>query len=445
MEYAAKLTLEIYLWFCIVALIAYLPRIGYFFVAFKKQKRLVNLKKNKIAVILPARGESSIISHCLDSLSAQTYDPHCFDVHIVIADEADSTMEIAAAYERTYVTVVSEQTCKGNALDGVLKKILTESPDKYDAFLIVDADSLAAPDLLEEMNNALSSGKQIICGKKLVKNWQSSLRDSRSFVSNCTALTWTQIDELGNRARNALDIPITMIGNGMLVRADIIKENNGWPYCGLTEDYEMTADAIVQGWSSMYYSYAKVYTEEATDTKTAFKRKMRWVKGYAECQREYHKRIVQKTFSGGIKWRNFDFMYSTYPAYTFFGVSAVATIFGIVTTVFSLLGKAVTLATALRMALVPLAFIYGTLFAFTLAALLADWRNIKIPLHEKLTVLFFNPIYMFGYSRIFITAFLTNFDYYKWEPTVRIPFETVQIPFFVDNSSDDGNERAHLQ
>jgi cellulose synthase/poly-beta-1,6-N-acetylglucosamine synthase-like glycosyltransferase len=433
MEYATKIILEIYLYFCLVALIAFLPRISYYFVPFKKQKRLVNLQKNKIAVIVPARNESAVISHCLDSLAAQTYDPHCFDVHIVVADESDPAIEIAAAYERTSVTVISTQTCKGNALDGALKKILTETPDKYDAFLVIDADSLAAPDLLTEMNNALSSGKQIICGKKLVKNWQSSRRDSRSFVSNCTALTWTQIDELGNRARNVLSMSITMIGNGMLVRADVIKENNGWPYCGLTEDYEITADAIVKGWTSMYYSHAKVYAEEATDAKTAFKRKVRWVKGYIQCQRRYHKKIVENTFTKVIKWRNFDFMYSTFPAYAFFAVSAVAMIFGIVTVWISILGGAVSLATALRMVLVPFAFVYGTFLGFTLMTLLADWRNIIIPLHEKMTVLFFNPIYMLGYFRIFIAVLFTSPDYFKWEPTGRIPFEMAQ-----GASSDDG-------
>jgi len=425
MENATILALEIYLWFCIVALIAFLPRISYYLVAFKKQKRLVNLYKNKFAVIVPARDESAIVAHCLDSLVAQTYDPQFFDVHIVVADETDPTMEIAAAYERTYVTVVNGQTCKGSALDGVWKSVLAETPDRYDAFLIIDADNIAAPDFLEEMNNALGSGKQIICGKKLIKNWQSRRRDSRSFISNCTALTYAQVDELGNRARNALGMSITMIGTGMVVRTDVMKENNGWPYRGPTEDYEMTADAIIKDWSSMYYSHAKVYTEEATDAKTAFKRKMRWIKGYMHCQRQYHKKVLKKTFSGGIKWRNFDFMYSTFPAYTFFGVSVAAMIFGIVAIGLSLFGNTVSLAAALPMALLPLALIYGVLLAFTLVTIVADWRNIKIPFHEKLVLLFFNPVYMLGYFRIFITAFFVGIDYFKWEPTDRIPFEAV--------------------
>ncbi|MCL2655101.1 MAG: glycosyltransferase family 2 protein [Coriobacteriia bacterium] len=374
-------------------------------------------------MIVPARSESAVISDCLNSLARQTYDPHCFDTYVVVADEADPTVAIAAACERTQVMVVSGQACKGDALDGVLKRILAESPDAYTAFLILDADNLAAPDLLEEMNNALASGRQIICGKKLIKNWQSCRRESQSFISNCTALTYTQVDELGNRARNTLSITITMIGTGMLVRSDVIKENKGWPYRGLTEDYEMTADAIIKGWTSLYYSHARVYTEEATDAKTAFKRKMRWIKGYTQCQRRYHKAINKMTFSRPVAWRNLDFMYSTYPAYVFFGVSAVASLFGMVALGSAFFAHQVNLVMALRLTLIPLAFIYGVLFVFTLVTLAADWSSVKIPLHKKLTVLFANPLYMLGYFRIFITAFVTGNDYFSWEVADRVPFE----------------------
>ena len=425
MEDATKLILEIYLWFCVVAFIAFLPRISYYFFGFVKQKRLVNNNKNKIAVIIPARNEIAVISHCLDSLAVQTYDPQYFDIHIVVHNETDPAIDMSSNYERTYVTVISEHDCKGEALDGILKKILNETPDKYDAFLLLDADNLATPDLLEEMNNALGSGKQIICGKKLIKNWQSSLPHSRSFISNCTALTYAQVDELGNRARNIFGMTITMIGTGMLIRTDVIKENNGWPYRGLTEDYEMTADAIVKGWTSMYYTHARVYTEEATDAKTAFKRKMRWIKGYSQCQRRAHVKILKDTFSKGFKWRNIDFLYSTYPAYSFFAVSVIAMIYGMVAVGFSVFDDSVNIVTALQITLLPLLLIYAVLFAFTLMPLIADWRNIKIPFHEKMMVLFFNPMYMFAYFRIFIVAFFTSYDYFKWESTDRVPFEPI--------------------
>jgi len=422
MEYAANLSLQLYLWLSLVTLVAFFPRIVFFFSAFRKQPKLVNEKLNRLAVIVPARDESSVISLCLDSLCCQTYDPGFFDTYVVVADEADPTIEIAADYAQTYVTVVSGQTGKGSALDGILKALLTQSPGKYDAFLILDADNLAAPDLLEEMNNALASGAQIVCGKKLIKNWESARLDSRSLICNCTALTYTQIDELGNRARNSLRMAITIIGTGLLVRADVIEQNGGWPYSGLTEDYEMTADAIVKGWTSFYYSHAKVFTEEATDARSAYKRKLRWIKGYTQCEQRYGKQVRKATFSDGFKWRNLDYLYGVYPAYAFFGLSVIMLVLGIVALILSLSGRNISLATALPMVWVPVALVYAVLFAFTLVTLAADWRNTKISTGEKLAVLFLNPIYALAYFRIFIAAFVTGYDHFQWEHTTRVPF-----------------------
>jgi len=423
---ALELSIKIYQWLCIGLLVLYLPRMLYYLAALKKQKRLKNPQKNRLAVIVPARRESEIIALCLDSLKDQTYDPDLYDIHVVVADADDPTIRIAARYENTFVTVIEDQTSKGEALDGVLKEILAKDPDKYAAYIIVDADNLAAPDFIEEMNNALVSGRQIVCAKKLVKNWQSKRRDSRSFVSNCTALTWVQIDDLGNKARSKLGITINICGTGMMVRADVIKELDGWPYRSLTEDFELTGDSIVRGYTSLYYEHAVVYTEEAVKAKTAFKRRMRWIKGYVQCNNNFRRKIVKQTFSGGIKWKNLDFLYGTYPAYGFFIVSAVLLVFGLTSLIISYIkNEALALMLALRVTLIPIGAIYGVLFLFTLLSMIVGWRNIKITFSEKLALIFFNPLYMLTYTRIFIMAFFTPYDYFKWEKTDRIAFASV--------------------
>ncbi|MCL2861332.1 MAG: glycosyltransferase [Firmicutes bacterium] len=424
MENVIEIILRIYLWFCLAALLLYLPRVSYYFVALREQKKLKNSEKNKIAVIIPAKNESIVIRDCLNSFSNQTYPKEYFDVFVVIENEDDPTSEIAKNYENTFVTIVGNQTCKGDALDGVLKKILTDDDDKYDAYLIVDADNIATPNLLEEMNNALGSKKHIICGKKLIKNWNSSRRDSRSFVSNCTSLIYTLVDDLGNRARNGFGITITIIGTGLMVHKDIIKKNNGWPYRSLTEDYELTADAIVNNWTSMYYAHAKVCTEEATDRKTVKKRKDRWIGGYVQCKRKYRKKIFKKILSRNVSWRNLSYFVGTIPPGMFLGVSIVSFIFGLVAIGFGILSPSVDLYLALRMTWVPLVVLYGSLFVFTLAALLTDRSNIKISFLEKLAILFFHPFFTLGYLRAFILALFKRKKNFKWDTTTeRIPFE----------------------
>jgi len=411
--------LQIYIWSCLIALVLYLPRICCYFFAFKKPTKFINDHKNKLAVIVPAKNESAVIGQCLESLANQTYDSEMFDTHVVVEDADDPSASIATAFDRTHVHFVPNQLCKGEALDGALKAILRDDPDKYDAFVIVDADNVAEPGMLSEMNNALASGKQIVCGKKLIKNWMTTRRHHRSFFSNCTALTYTQVDELGNRAWNVFGAAITMIGTGMMVRTDVIKQIDGWPYRGLTEDYEMTGDAILNGWSSMYYPFARVFTEEANDARTAFVRRLRWVKGYSQCQRHYAAPIFKKVFARQIPWWNSLFIIGTYPAYAFFAISAVAILFGLFDVVISLATGSPGIGPALRMLLMPLGLVYGALLLFTLISVVAEWPNMKITPFEKAMVLLVGPGYLLGYSRIFLTSFFTGDDSIPWVPTDR--------------------------
>ena len=419
MEDVTIQALHAYLWICLALLVLYSPRIAMYFFAFKKQSRLLGTKMSRLAVIVPARDESLVVAQCLDSLVGQTYDHSMFETYVVIADADDPTKAIAAHYPRTHMTVVSEQTGKGEALDGVLKDILNKDPEAYDAFVILDADNIAAPDLLEEMNNALCSGKQIVCAKKLIKNWIDPRKESRSFISNCTALIYPQVDDMGNRARNVFGAAIMMIGTGMMIRADVIRQLGGWPYRGLTDDYEMTADAILKGWSSMYYSHAKVYTEEATDAKTAYSRRLRWVKGYTQCQNRYGPAVLKAVLKRKIPWWNHLFVVGTYPAYAFFAASTIAMLFGLYTLISSIAGGTPSLQTSIRMLAVPLALMYVAVFFFTLISMLAEWPNLRISKIEKAALLLAGPLYMFGYFRIFIASFFTRDDYFKWEPTRR--------------------------
>lgn len=324
MEIIIENTLRIYLLLCLFLLILYIPRIAYYFAAFRNQPRLINEHKNRLAILVPAKNESKSIQALFDSLNNQTYDRDYFDIHVIVEDFRDPTVAMAKRSVNATIHVVPEQTRKGEALDGALKKILRENPNKYAAFIIIDADNLAHEDFLLEMNNSLASVRQIVVGKKRIKNWESANHSDRSLFSNCTSLVYAMVDDLGNRHRTNRNIPVSMCGTGMMVRADVIKELGGWPYRTLTEDYEVMMDCLLRGYTSMYYMHAIVYTEEAVEHRTSFKRRMRWLTGYTQCNKKYRKAVVKKTFGEGkIIWKNFDFLYSLFPVYIFAGVSLI--------------------------------------------------------------------------------------------------------------------------
>ncbi|MFA7700474.1 MAG: glycosyltransferase family 2 protein [Bacilli bacterium] len=422
MEIIIDNALRIYLLVCLLLLILYIPRIAYYFAAFQKQPKLINETKNRLAVLVPAKNESKSIQALLDSLNMQTYDRSLFDVHVIVEDSRDPTIEMARKSVAAIIHVVPDQTRKGEALDGALKRILKETPYKYDAFIIIDADNLAHPDFLLEMNNALTSDRQIIVGKKRIKNWESPNRDDRSLFSNCTSLVYAMVDELGNRHRTLHDIPVSMCGTGMMVRTDVIKDLGGWPYRTLTEDYEMMMDCLLRGYSSMYYCHAIVYTEEAVEHRVSFKRRMRWLTGYTQCNKKYRKAIVKKTFGEGkIVWKNFDFLYSLLPVFVFAGISLV---FGIVCLLaagaYAIFFQPLWWS-ALRVALIAIGMIYGALFIFTILTLVVDRKAIKMSVLETLAVIFLNPLVLAEFVWIFIRIF-TATNNLEWDNVDRIAY-----------------------
>ena len=81
-------------------LLAYLPRIVAWFGFTKPYEHLHNEKKNRIAVLVPARNESEVIRPLLESLAHQTYAEK--EVFVIVKDPKDPT--IALAKERGFMS-----------------------------------------------------------------------------------------------------------------------------------------------------------------------------------------------------------------------------------------------------------------------------------------------------------------------------------------------------
>lgn len=425
-----------------IALILYIPRLLYYISGFKKAEHLINGIQNRFAVIVPARNESAGIRFLLDSLARQTYDRKKFDTFVIVDSKDDPTCAIAEKYERTYVQLVKNQTCKGMALDGSFKELLSGTYGRYDAYIIIDADNIASDNFIEEMNNSLAAGAQIVLGKREVKNYLQGGKNLRSLATNCSALIYTCLDKLGNAFRTKVGIPCTMCGTGVMVRRDVIEEIGGWPYRSFTEDFEMTVNAILHGWSSYFYEYALVYTEEAISHKMLDRRRARWVIGYMQISFKYRKKIVKQTYAPlhdsslpfsekmkRIRFGNFDFLYSFHPLFLYFGNTAVCFLFYLIASCTDFFNRGFINFTALKYALIIMLILYGVLVFYTFMALAVDPKALKITFGEKLAVLLYNPLFIAEYAYFFVAAFFTllrNPHYGEeqmWHPIERI--ETV--------------------
>ena len=389
----------------LLCVIFYIPRIFAWFYGFKKQSILYNSNKNRFALIVPARDESHVITTLFESLKNQTYDQNLFDTHVLVKTEEDKTVELTKEFGGI-VHIIKEKVCKGHDINMALQKILKECPDKYDAYIIIDADCCVDKNFLKEMNNAMASGRQIIQAKKLVKNKLYKDKNANNWITRCNGLIWTMIDEIGNKFKSRHKIINMTIGTGVLLRSDVVKQLGGWPYDKtLTEDIELMYDSVCKGFTTFYYNRAKIYVEESTSLTETNKRRTRWMTGVVDSKRLYNRKVKSLPLS----WKNIKNTYyanALTPAYWFCGINSVACGGFLIASLVSLIFIPPLALSCFMYALVCFLNIYLGFFALTLFCLLVDRKTNKFTFWENIQTLFVHPLFYMGYIPIVAKALL---------------------------------------
>ncbi len=404
--------------FCAYNFLKYIPRLKAWLTCLKQQKRIHNEKQNRIAVIIPARDESFVITQLFESLKKQSYKN--FGCHVIVKDPFDKSIELTKNFGGK-VIVVENQTCKGDALDACLKNILKNDSEEYDAYLICDADCVLDTNFLLEMNNALASNKQIIQGKKVVKNYLSHSSNANTLASECNGIIWTIIDELGNRYKTEKDIVNMTIGTGIMLRSDVVKELKGWPYRQtLTEDIELMYDCILRNFTTYYYQHALIYVEEATSLNMTNKRRFRWLKGVIDSTRLYIKKLKDLPQTKENK-RNIYYTTALCPVYNFIGGLSVIIGFNFMLGSVLFLSGNMLWTNCLFYGSIAFSSIYFMFFVLTAFCMIIDRKYIKLSLFRKIVLLFVHPLFYMGYIPIIASCLLFNKDK-GWEVIERVDF-----------------------
>lgn len=418
-----KLILFAYSTCAFLAILLHLPKIFGFRYGFKKAARYSAKEKRRIAVVIPARNESSIIGDLFASLKSQDYDRDCFEAFVIVKENTDPTIKLSQN-NGFRVTVIEDQRCKGDALDGFFKLLPEKQFELFDAFVIVDADGVLSPSYLSELNNALECDADIFVTRKLTKNFLGG-REMRSLYSNCAALTWPMIDDLGNSYRTEKEMPLNICGQGLMVRRKVIKELGGWPYRSITEDYELKLDSILRGFKSAYYPYAVLYTEEALGHRENYIRRVRWMAGYRQNDVNYKHRIEARAKSRKRLTRGeIEYFFGVVPYFLFIVTTILTILFGIVTAFYYALNNDQMWVDALLLLVaIPISVLYVILYLYTLIALTVSRDTFSaISVGERIAVAFYNPFYILEYLNAYLSGIfqLRRNKNIEWKQTERI-------------------------
>lgn len=249
--------------------------------------------RNRFALLVPAYNEEVLLPRLLESISALDFPHHMFDVHVVADNSTDRTAQVAAAGGATVHERQDEHLQgKGYALQWLLARI-RRADARYDAFVILDADSVVSPNFLSIMDRHLARGDQVIQSHYSVLNheahWSSALRFAALALFN----------DLRPRGRDALGLSAGLRGNGMCFRAAVI-ERFGWDAYTLAEDVELHLKLVDAGLRVTYAPDARVDADMPTSLRQATSQNVRWERGRLQMLRTFGPRL----FLDGVRRRD---------------------------------------------------------------------------------------------------------------------------------------------
>ena len=249
----------------------------------------------RFAVIVPAHDEAEVIRCTLDSMRRIEYPQELYDV-VVIADNcSDTTASIVReegfiCFERTD----SHKRGKGYALEYAFNQLL---PGNYDAYVVIDADSVVSPDFLAGMDLRLQKGQIVIQAYDGLSNPDSSSLTYLFYIGNIIE------NKLFYAAKERLGLPIMLRGNGMCFSRAVI-EQHPWQAYSIVEDTEYGLNLIKSGIRIHFATEIQVLAKQPETLKQAHTQRLRWASGNATLSKGYAVKLMWQ----GVRERRLDLL-----------------------------------------------------------------------------------------------------------------------------------------
>ena len=361
----------------------------------------------RFAIIIPARNESRVIEANLCSLQNSDYPAALFDTFVIVESMEDPTVEICKKYPNTHIHLRTnfDRPGKGPALDECIKNIF-ENDDRYDAFLILDADNLVSKNFLARMNDAYVLGCDAACGKRNNKDWNASV------VCAASALTFTVINSVQNKSKAAFGMSVMFSGTGFYVKADVLRALGGWPFASMTEDYEFSNFALCNGLKTTYVDDAVYYDEQPLTLWQSIVQRTRWVKGFFSVRCKYRK--VKKEYRKNTPKSNdakaMDL--GTVPLLAMAIDLVFYVLMLLVWVAFAAIGKNGELTSVLIRLAATLGGIYVFIVLFSLWLFYIDKKDVDITTGNKIKAVLYHPFFLVTYV---VAVVRTLFIKDRWE------------------------------
>jgi biofilm PGA synthesis N-glycosyltransferase PgaC len=226
--------------------------------------------KPTVAVVVPAHNEELVIGRTLDSLLAQDYPG--LEIHVISDGSTDRTLEITRGYAPCGVIVHDLQMNRGK--NGVLQYAL--GLIKTDLFLVVDADTQAAPNAVSCLVQQFADGRVgAVTGGIRVQN-------ASTLLSALQSMEYAVIVSLAKRADQFWGGLYTVSGAAACFRTTALRAVGGWSSWTATEDIEVSWRMQKAGFHLAYEPRAIFHVQVPTSLRALYRQRTRWAQGMTE-------------------------------------------------------------------------------------------------------------------------------------------------------------------
>src|SRR5438477_17216 len=151
---------------------------------------------------------------------------------------------------------------------------------RFDAFVILDADSVVSRNFLRSMDARLASGAQVI------QAHYSVLNADEGSVAGLRSAALAAVHYLRPLGRAALGLSCGLKGNGMCFAASVI-DRFGWDWYTLAEDVEFHLTLVRAGIRVDFAPEASVMADMPVSLGQAVSQNQRWERGRLQLVREH--------------------------------------------------------------------------------------------------------------------------------------------------------------
>lgn len=266
---------------------------------FAKKEAPKTEKKLKYGLIIPARNEEKVVSGLIRSIKGNSYPQDNLTIFVVAHNCTDNTALIA----RQEGAAVYEYNNPDEKTMGYAFKYLFSMIDRdykvssFDGFFIFNADNILDKDYIARMNDAFIYYNK----ESIITSFRNSKNFGTNLISGLYGMYFVTGCRFESRGRTVTGCSTRVQGTGYLISSEIVKD--GWKYVTLAEDWEFSADRVLQGYTIRYCDDAVFYDEQPTSMRIMWRQRLRWSRGHLIVFYTRIKDLIKQIFGKKTKRR----------------------------------------------------------------------------------------------------------------------------------------------